>query len=415
MVNLSLMLALASLIPAGIETKDAAPTPEERIKQDMAILSGELKTALAQFKDESKRVSGEEMKAVKDNLTARIDSLENLLNNPNARGNAHEEPKSYGEQFIETEDFLRLAKNKRGTASFEVKGGLHQKTTITTTTVGNSTPGILTPQRVGGIITPQLRKLTIRDILNVGTTTSNAIEYVKENVFTNNASPQVEASDKAESALTFTISSASIRTIAHWLPATRQILDDFGQLQSYIDTRLMYGLKLVEENHILSGDGLGQHLSGLITQATAYSTGYNVAGDTKLDKIRHMIYQARLAEFPVDGIVLNPQETHAIELLKDEAGGANKGNYVVGDPTSGTRIMMVWGVPVVETTAITAGTALVGSFAMGAQLWDRMGATIDVSTEHSDYFVKNMVAIRCEERVGLTVYRPGAFIYASSI
>lgn len=344
--------------------------------------------------------NAEKLKAADSRLLA---IEQKIARNPNAPGG--DESKTIGQQLVDSDDFQAMVKAHKGRASITLKSLQHEmKTTITTTAAGTAGPRA---DRLPGIITPQLRPFVVRDLMPGGTTTSNAIEYVKENVFTNAAAPQVEAAAKAESALTFILATAPVRTIAHWIPASRQILDDWQQLRAYIDGRLLYGLELVEEQQLLAGDGTGQNILGLIPQATAYNTGYHTTGDTKLDTIRHAIKQARIAEFPVDGIILNPEDWEAIELIKTSIG-----EYVFGDPAS-AQPFTLWGKRVVETNAITAGTFLVGAFRLGAMVWDREQATVEVSTEHQDFFVKNMVAIRAEERLALTVYRPAAFVSGS--
>jgi HK97 family phage major capsid protein len=168
----------------------------------------------------------------------------------------------------------------------------------------------------------------------------------------------------------------------------------------------MYGLELKVETEILSGDALGQHMNGIIKQATAYNTGLNVSGDTKLDKLRHAKLQARLAglgTFAPDAFVLNPSDLEAIELLKTEEGGANKGVYLVGNPSGGAPIKMIWDLPVVESDSITAGTFLVGAFGTAAEIIDRMQATVEISFEHDQNFVKNLATVLCETRVGLVL------------
>jgi len=359
-------------------------------------------------------VANPETKEALDRVVKRMDGLEAMFHRPGGNDGMVPLSKTLGEIFIESEAFKGFQTRgwHKGGVAIKVKSFFETKTTITSSAVGSSTPGILVPERVPGIISPQLRALRVRDLLARTTTTQSAIEFVKENVFTNAASPQVEASNKAESALTFTIASVPVRTIAHWIPATRQVLDDLSQLQNYINTRMLYGLKYVEDNQLLNGDGTGVNIDGLIHQATAYNTGYNVASDTKIDKLRHAIKQARIAEYPVDGIVVNPADWEVMELTKTEEGGANKGQYILGGPAS-MATPTLWGKPIVETNAIASGTFLVGSFSLGAEIYDREDAAIDVSTEHSDYFIKNMVAIRAEERLALAVYRPAAFITGS--
>jgi HK97 family phage major capsid protein len=366
-----------------------------------------------------------------DLMGKRIDQLEAELKRPEANLPEYLKQKSVGVQFIESDEFKNFKErgwHRGGTAMkfddkfnpfFSESNLWEEKTTITSAAVGSSTPGILVPQRLPGIVPKALRRLTIRDLLPSGPTTNNAVEYVKENVFTNAASPTVENNAKPESALTFTITSANVRLIAHWIPASRQILDDMNGLSTFINERLLYGLKLKEETELLNGDNLGDHLNGLITQATAYAGTYLASGDTKIDTLRHYILEANVVDEVVSGIVIHPKTWHDIELIKTEEGGANKGMYIIGEPgASGDVSGMIavptlWGLPVVATNSMTAGKALVGAFGTQAKIFDRMQAVIDISTEHASYFTSNLVAIRAEERLALAVFRSTAFVYGS--
>ncbi|MDT3640876.1 phage major capsid protein, partial [Cronobacter sakazakii] len=183
-----------------------------------------------------------------------------------------------------------------------------------------SAGALVQPQQVPGILTPGLRRLTVRDLLAQGRITSNALEYVRENIFTNAAAPVAEGALKPESNLTFTKEMANVKTIAHWMQASRQIMDDAPALQSYINSRMMYGLALVEENQMLNGDGTGDNLLGLNTVGTDYETELNANGDNGADILAHAIYQVSLSEFEADGIILNPRDWHRIALLKDANG-----------------------------------------------------------------------------------------------
>lgn len=283
-----------------------------------------------------------------------------------------------------------------------------QMATITSSAVGSATSGILRPDRVRPYVTAAERRLTMREVLPASPTDSNAIEFPKENAFTNVASPQVEGNDKSESSLTFTIGTAAVRTIAHWIPASRQVLDDWDQLRRIIETKMLYGLLYKEEAEILSGDNTGVHLNGLITQATAYNTALTGTNDTKIDFVRNAIAQLDVAdEMGADFVVVNPLDFWEMVGLKDAA--SNQGAYLSGSPFAFQTPFRLYGKLLVPTNAITSGVFLVGNSAQ-AEIFDRQQATVAISTEHSDYFVKNLVAIRVEERVALAVYRTGAFV-----
>jgi HK97 family phage major capsid protein len=296
-----------------------------------------------------------------------------------------------------------IASGGKGRVGVEVKAIISALTTDAAGSVG----GAIVPQYIPGVVPVPLRRLTIRDLLTPGQATSNSIIYVQEKVYTNAAATVSETTGptKPQSDLQFQIQTSNVTTIAHWVQATRQILDDIPQLNSYIDGRLQYGLKFVEDNQLLNGGGTGTDLNGIYTQATASTANLAiVASPTKIDVLRAAMLQSALANIPPSGIVLHPTDWFTIETTKDTAGA-----YLIANPQDGANPRL-WGLPVVETPAMTAGKFLVGAFKLGAQIFDRMDARVEISTEDGNNFVKNLVTILCEERLALAVYNPLAFV-----
>lgn len=272
------------------------------------------------------------------------------------------------------------------------------------TTADSSAGHLITPHRLGGIQAPGLRRLTIRDLLAQGRTGSDTIEYVRENVFTNNAAPVAEGALKPESDITFTKETANVKTVAHWIQASRQVMSDASMLQSYVGNRLLYGLALKEEEQLLSGDGTGDNLTGINAVASAYDATLNAAGDNNIDLLAHAIYQVSDSEFSASGLIINPRDWHTLSLMKDK-----DGNYILGGPQAFASNIL-WGLPVVPTKAQAQGTFTVGAFDLASQIWDRWDASIEFSREDRDNFVKNMLTILCEERLALAHYRPTALV-----
>ncbi|GLV22002.1 phage capsid protein [Sphingobium sp. TomMM35A] len=310
-------------------------------------------------------------------------------------------PMTAGERFVSDERFKSFAgeTRPRGRVIIDVK----DITSLTTDAAG-SVGTLIQPDRASPVMLPQ-RRMTIRALIAPGQTTSNSIEYDKEKGFTNNAAPVAEGALKPQSEIQFEEATAVVRTIAHWMRASVQVLADAAGLRSMIDQRLRYGLSYAEELQLLNGSGTGQNLPGMVTEATPYAAPGGLTATSPIDIIRLMILQVALAEYPANGIVLNPIDMAAIEMEKD-----GDGRYLIGNP-QGTIDKRLWGLPVVETQAMGVDKSLVGAFNLAAQIFDRQDATVEVSTEDQDNFVKNKVTIRAEERLALAIYRPEALVY----
>ncbi|MFQ0995496.1 phage major capsid protein [Gilliamella sp. BG2] len=268
--------------------------------------------------------------------------------------------------------------------------------------------GVVEHQRLPGIDTLPKQRLFIRDLIASGKTKSPAIFWVQQTGFTNNAAAVPENTTKPYSNISFGTKVTPVTTVAHMFKASKQILDDFAQLQSTIDAEMRYGLKYVEEQEILFGDGTGAHLHGIVPQASAFVPSFAPEKRTPIDDLRLAMLQAQLARLPASGHVLHFSDWAKIELTKDSNGG-----YILANPT-GLIGPTLWGLPVIATElAAFVGKFLTGAFSTGAQIFDREDTNVVISTENSDDFEKNMISIRCEERLALAVKRPEAFIFGS--
>jgi len=268
-----------------------------------------------------------------------------------------------------------------------------------------SAGGLIAPSRESEIVGLPRRKFFVRDLLSRTTTTSNLQQYARLVTRDLLAAVVAENTLKAESNLEWQMDEAPVRTIAHWIPVSRNALDDAPQLQGEIDGELIYGLDLAEENEILSGDGTGQHLSGLITNATAYGGTYEPTGATAIDKLRFALLEASLSNYPADGMVLNEIDWALIETSKDA-----ENRYIFANPLQMAGPIL-WGRAVVPTTEIDEDKFLVGAFKAAATIYDRMDTEVLISSEDRDNFVKNMLTVRAEKRLALAVKRPAALIY----
>ena len=374
---------LAAEVQGKFETKQAEI---QRIAEDAlreAKNTGTLSTETKASADKALTEIG----TLKEQLTG---IEQKMARKPGADGG---EVKSYGAQFTDSAKYTELK-----------AGGFTGKARVELKAITAATAGTAWSARDTEVVGLPQRRLTVRDLLDVVPTTSASVDSTRQITRTNNAGAVAEGTTKPYSIYAWQQFNVPMRTIAHLAKITRQALDDAVQLQGEIDSEMRYGLGLAEEGELLTGDGTGEHLTGLIPAATAFAAPITIAGATMIDNLRLALLQAELALYPTDGIVLNPADWAHIELTKD-----GQGRYIWADPMQlgGPRL---WGKPVVSTVAMTVDKFLVGGFKL-QRLYDRMAPEVLISSENADDFEKNLYTMRCEERLGLAIRRAGALIY----
>lgn len=331
-------------------------------------------------------------------LSARMTELEQK----SVRGGRGPElPDTWGRQIANSEEVRSLNSNWRGRARIDVKAS-----TITSSSAdaAGSAGAMLRPDRPAGFIELPRRKLRVRALFTPGETTSNSVEWPMLKARTNNAAMVAETALKPQSDLQFELKQWPVRTLAHWMLTSKQILDDVPALGSVIDGELRYGLDDVEDLQMLMGSGTGENLQGVYTGATDFAAPFTIANPTMIGKLLQAIAQVDETEHETDGIVLNPIDWRLIQSIKD-----TEGRYIGGGPF-GDLVQRLWQMPIVTSKSMTRDNFLVGAFKQGAQVFDREEATVEISTEDSDNFRKNLVTLRGEKRLAFVVKYPGAFV-----
>jgi HK97 family phage major capsid protein len=277
--------------------------------------------------------------------------------------------------------------------------------------------GVIEPERLGRLaqVTADQR-INLRDVMSTGRTTSNAVEYVREEGITGSAGVQTPGQPKAELAVEYSLQSAPVRTIAGWMPVQNQQLEDWAQLRGLIDGRLRYKVQLKEEQSIMYGTGIGLELEGILNvngiQDIASNGRYNGSTHTLIDAVRMGITDIFVAGYQANAVMCDPRDWETILL---EKGSDDRYVWAVVTTDNGSRL---WGLRVVESVGMESTVAgevgrrevLVADTNMGAQIIDRMDLTVQVGLV-DDQLIRNMRTILAEERIALPIYAPKAFAH----
>jgi HK97 family phage major capsid protein len=277
------------------------------------------------------------------------------------------------------------------------------------TPAGNLTGEVVAPDRVPGIIFDPDRAEHVRDFIPTASTTSDTIYYVREEAYDDYTAPVTPGNAKPQSEFDLKQFEAPVRDIATFIRLHRNMLNDINGMTGYITTRMPKKLKLVEDAQILYGDGNAPNLKGITEEAQAYVDTLADANVNRFDVLVKAIAQARNDEYRANAVMINVADWYNLLLLKDE-----DGQYLMPEAYRfGAVAPRIAGVPLIGTTAITAGDFLVGDFGLGVQVFDREQSNIRFFEQDADNVTKNLVTVRVEERLALPVYRPKAFVYGN--
>jgi len=317
--------------------------------------------------------------------------------------------KSLGRIFTESDEYKDALGD--GNIGQGLRCGVETKATFDTDATGLDS----TVNYLPGIIEIEQQRLTIRNLLATGETSMNAVPYVTENSFNNAADVVAEGAEKPEATFDTAPASAPVKKIAVRAKVTEEMWADFPSLRSYIDGRMRFMVGSKEEQQLLNGSGVGAEILGIRNVAGIQSQAKGA--DTIPDAVFKAITKVRtIGFFEPDGFVVHPNDWQRLKLLKDD-----NNQYYGGGPFTGAygnqmmNVERFWGLPTVITTAITEGTALVGAFRLGGQIFDRMGIRMDSTNSNEDDFNKNLISMRVEERLALAVYRALAFCEVTGI
>lgn len=334
------------------------------------------------------------------------DRMLKLEQTATAKGDAlPKQEDGYGENFVKSSEFDAFKKaDARGRTRVEVKNTV-------TNAIGNTFS-----ERRPGLVEGAFRLFTIEDLLTKIPTSAPSIDWVRENVFTNAAAETTEGLAKPQSAITFTTGTMPVSTVAHWIKITRQLAMDNASLAAYINRRMVYGVNLRVENQLLVGNGVAPNINGLLNAGNFTAHGYTAATLTsagllnnRFDLIGAAMGDAALADYPADTVVVNTGDWWKMRLAKD-----TQGRYLLGEPGS-AAVPQLFGANVVASNAMTAGQVWVGNLSQAATLWLREGVVVEMSDSDENNFQLNLVTIRAERRLALTVEKPAAARYGALV
>ena len=317
------------------------------------------------------------------------------------------EVKDFGTLFVETPEYKQFKGQRKWPTAAHIDVDLK---TVMRLGAGWAAPQIRLP---GAVLSPQ-RPIRIMDFIPMLPTSADTIRYMLESTFTNNAAEVAEqtattAADAiGEAALALTETTDEVEWLPVFIPVTMQQLEDVEGIEAYVTQRLQYMLQARLDSQILNGNGSTPNLLGTVNVASinTQAKGTDATPDA-VYKGMTLVRAVGMAE--PSAVFANPYDWQAIRLLRTA-----DGVYIWGSPSdAGTD--RIWGVPVVQSTAVTENTIVLGDYANFSALYTKRGINVEVSDSHASYFTRGLLAIRADMRVAMVHFRVKAFCLVTGV
>ena len=317
-----------------------------------------------------------------------------------------EQPKirlTKGAEFVNSNAFKNFEKsNFKGHMSYEFA----KATPLTNNLAEPYTVGTVGGVSDQGFVEDPKVVLNIENLFAHAPIADNTFLYMPLTV-TGNAGFVAEGSAKPETTFKVDAKTGQVKTIATWTKVSEQLFADKSQLINILDNNLTHAVDVTVQNQLISGDGTGENLSGISKAGnfTDYVKGSGEATNT-VDLLRNVAFKMRGANIDNLTIVLNWADWSALLGLK-----STSNEYLINgilDPVKQT----IYGIPVVLSSAMTAGKFAMGNFKMGGIVFDKTAMALEIDRTGDD-FTKNLITIRAERRLGFAVVQPKAICYGA--
>jgi HK97 family phage major capsid protein len=399
MPTTDLSAARAAAIKSARDLVDAAKAEDRELTDEE---QGQIKDSLAEAKTLDRQLQGR----------ALVDAVKGLQDDDDPDDSSEKPAKTLGDHFVKSvgpEGFSRV----KSQSGFTVSSPEFKAATDPQLTTGAVYTPLLT-EYDQTIVQGFRQQPTVANLLSSGTISGNAVSYfiegAVEGAFTTvaegAAKPQMHFVDP-------TAATDALKKIAAWFDMSDEMTEDLPFMVSEINSRGLYLLATFEEAQLINGLGTGTTIKGILNRSGIQTETQAVSPDTSGDALFRAITKVQTATgLAADGIVMNPVDYQKLRLAKDAngqyyGGGFFAGQYGVGGVPQNPP---VWGLSTVVTSAVAAGTALVGAFRAGGTVYRKGGVRVEQTNSDAGKFTSNIITTRIEERLALAVRYPAAFV-----
>lgn len=392
----------STLIAKAVRQVHRRETPDDltKLAQELKTRMASIDALISKYKDtlENGKLPDELRKKLEDDskvvtdLAARFSEIEQKLVDQVQQRKA--DPNTVGSILCRNDDLRKqidAIKRSKGRVNIE---GIQARNIVSISGIDAAASlATIDVQRT------QQQKLALLDLISWMPVSGDLVKLLRESAYDIMADEVAEGVAKPESNLTFGVEDITISVIAHWIKITKQLLDDMPVLASYIEGRLAYGVRLKLEAKVINGNT--SSFSGLMKVGNSL---VGVAQALAIDTINAAKYQVWDSGVMPEAVVLNPVDWGNIEREKTD-----DGHYLFGTPGAVVQ-PVIWGLPVVLSSAMPAGKYWIGNLTLGVTGYVRQEVAIEASTEDGNNFTLNLVTIRAEMRAGFGVAIPDAMV-----
>ena len=251
----------------------------------------------------------------------------------------------------------------------------------------------------------------LRDLFGSERISGNALTYFQmgatEAVSGGAPKTVAQGATKPQFHVPYTAVTEPLQKVAGWFYETDELLADAAFLASTVENRGLFELAKANE----------AYLGGKLLATSGIQTATYASTLSADDVFAAMMGVKSATGYDADAIMINPVDYQALRLAKDSNLQYYGGGYFYAPYGNGQIAEQpgIWGLKTYVTTAVASGTVIVGAFRAAASVFEKdgEGAAIEIHRGDHDDAINNRVTVVVENRLGLAVRVPSAFVKIS--